>query len=447
MTFRHLLTMLACVGLALALPPGAATHERAAPSMAELIEKSDVIVAGVMPEATHVIEVSSYLRGQGPRRLAVDIYASSGSWPDKAFRLDEPGVFFLRRDGTELVPTGWQAFSNDRSYVESLIHVARDPGPFLSSPRWRSNPDVMELLATRFDSFRVTAAVEPDLADWLEANRIDPFPWSMKGRRDITLNPEPEAPYRLSGDGTAAGDRLAAIINHNSAEWNGLARRASAPARFTVTFDTRRPSRWGSIGPGAALEILNEALRSRSPWTVTPAIWALGRLRADEAVPRIIALLDHEDRDVVRVATIFLRRSRDPRAVRALIEYLDRGADHSRMENAAEALRCIGGETALPVFRIRASHVQNARVGLGEFGTIADIKALVEDTGGTMQLGHGALFAARERTNAAADTWHNPGLIDKQREQRLWSEWWSRNHATLRIVTPPTAPLRLRCYE
>jgi hypothetical protein len=117
------------------------------------------------------------------------------------------------------------------------------------------------------------------------------------------------------------------------------------------------------------------------------------------------------------------------------------------MENAAEALRCIGGETALPVFRIRASHVQNARVGLGEFGTIADIKALVEDTGGTMQLGHGALFAARERTNAAADTWHNPGLIDKQREQRLWSEWWSRNHATLRIVTPPTAPLRLRCYE
>jgi hypothetical protein len=450
---RRVLPGLALCGLALLMPPHSAALERIAPTIAELMEESDVIVAGVMPEhgdAAYTIEVSSYLRGRGPRRIETDVYVPNDSlalMSGRAFRFDTPGVFFLRRRDGVLGPTGWQAFSPDRSYVQSLIHIARDPGPFLSSPRWRSNPDVIELVGMRFESFKVTATGAPGLAGWLTSNRIDPFPWSMKGRREIALTTETTSPYRLKGDGTAAGDHLADILNHDPNEWLGYTDGATTPARFTVMFDTRRPTRWGSIGPGAAIDVLEDAVRSRNSWSASPAMWALERLRAEEAVPQVIALLDHADRDVVRRAIGFLTSSRDPRAVRALIALLDRGGEPTTLEETARALTCIGGEAALPVFRIRAGHVQNARYGLGELGTLDDIKILLEDTAGVLQHGDGALRAARARTNAAADTWHNTGIVDNTLEARLWSEWWARHRATLRVVTPPTAALRVRCYD
>jgi len=41
----------------------------------------------------------------------------------------------------------------------------------------------------------------------------------------------------------------------------------------------------------------------------------------------------------------------------------------------------------------------------------------------------------------------NPGLVDNKLEARLWSDWWTRNQATLRIVAPPTAALRVGGYD
>ena len=43
--------------------------------------------------------------------------------------------------------------------------------------------------------------------------------------------------------------------------------------------------------------------------------------------------------------------------------------------------------------------------------------------------------------------WRNPGLVDNKLEARLWSDWWTRNQATLRIVAPPTAALRVGGYD
>lgn len=351
-TRRAAFLVVALIGLVFLLPPRIAALTRIAPSMAYLIDESEVIVYGVLREESDAIEVSSYLRGRGPKRLATALYPAPDDVFDRAFPFDRPGVFFLRRRGGEFVPTGWTAFSPDRAYVQNLMHIARDPGPFLSSPRWRQNTDLIEFLGRRFNSFKVTSAGAPDLADFLTRDRIDPFPWAMKGRRVVAMTTEKAAPYRVNGDGTAAGERLAAILNHNPVDWKGWSDRQATPPQFTLEFDLRRPTRWGSIGPEAAIEVLEEAVRSRASWVVPEATRALSRMRADEAVPDVIPLLDHHDpehdpeRDVVRAAIRFLTRSHDPRAARAMKALADRGEDESTRLEAAAVLTCFSGEAA-----------------------------------------------------------------------------------------------------
>ena len=354
---------LALAGLILGSQHGLAT-EYILTTLPTLVDDADVIVVGRSRRDGYgavTIHVASYLKGSGPRRLEVIEQFGSGAIGRSTGIPDAGrGVIFVKRLEENWIPAGWPAFApiGQRDYVHDLIRVARDPGPYLTDPRWIRNADLYELLGRRFDSFRVTSAEEPGLAEALTAEGIDPFSWSQRDQREVTVLLATGVPPRARGAGTPESDVVADLINR----WSLSQSSAGAPRRVTFMFDTRRPGLFGSIGPRRAIDILTMGARSRQAHLVSKATWWLAELRAEEAVPPLLPLLekyaapedgetlqDHEE-EMVKNLISFLAKSSDARAVPALTALLEKkslpeGVHH----DAAVALMCIGGDAVLPV--------------------------------------------------------------------------------------------------
>jgi hypothetical protein len=438
--------------VALAIAPPAGADDFKPMCNAELVQNAYLIVVGVATEegGKMSIRVSKVLKGQRTDSVALE-RAQPGGLGHAGIKAGSEGIFFLREgeSGYALSEFGGYMGMDQAKAVQMAVDMAADPGPFLDLRKCPENVDVIHVLGERFGRWSISSNEVPNLQEsWWGLKVFEEIPWDEKHLVTLQCVSDPKNGFKVSVTSVqppgALGERVKYRLLLND-EWP--VPRESLPLRFAVMFDARLPEAVGSATAERATSYLRDRLASANPEIAMAALMALAKMRDRDAVPRVLALLDHADRRVLLKAIEFLGWSRDPRAVRPLCSLLDAKApqypkDFDISNSAAEALGRIGAAEGRPHVERAACHgVYRAAEALGALGNAESfptlLKAFQEDPRRCYEVDN-ALYWLVRRSNKNTEPWMHDEKGTRQALQiaRIprWTAWWRANQDGFKVV-------------
>jgi hypothetical protein len=282
--------------IAIITPQSVSATTWRAKTLAEVVEKSDLIVLGEVSGRDSInpleykIKVNKVLKGSTQSKTLVAIVT-----PVLEYQDGSKGIFCLSVDRRISHPQCFQS-TDKLSHIITLLEILQDPGQHAQLIRKSEDVDYVYLLGSLFSGFKVICKQYPQLANagWLDgySEYYQFVPWGDKSKVVIEGKRHSKGKLSVSIVSQPTDSKLARYYLHNiqaivARPINGVT------GEFTLTVDAGWPERVGTMNTSEALEYLRERLASKTPAIIREALIALAKMRDLESVDRVRKLLEH----------------------------------------------------------------------------------------------------------------------------------------------------------
>ena len=419
-------------------------------SMPELVQKSDIIVVGVATneKGKIVVSVSEVLKGENADQLVLT--STQIGFGDVVTPTGKKGIHFLRIQGPGYAPFHPSCYKTmeEVEAVKAVLVMFADPGPYMDLKQKSENPDIVFVLGEVFAGWSVSSKEVPSLTESMTRfadKYYEAAPWVD----DLVVTLECEADINGVVRVTSAqpAGPLAQFFEERlltASRWSYV-KNALKP-QFRVTLDACIPRKVGSANCADAVQYLRGRLKSADPNIVASALLALAKMRDRCAVPSVIPLLQHKEREVQVKAIQFLGWSRSKLAAKSLCEMLDAGMggypkNHDISDAVAVSLKQIDAEESLPALeRAACQGVQRAIEAVGAIGRTESFELMLEaarrDPRRCAYMVNGFYWLVR-RSNKKTEDWMSNSTWSEDigiAKISKWVAWWDSNRKDFRVT-------------
>jgi hypothetical protein len=336
------------------------------------------------------------------------------------------------------------------SHEWNIVHMLKDPAPFLDQSKYLPDVDRIAMLGYLFEAYDIQCPEIPGLFRVWRSEHQKILPWDFKDTVECKFHVKHEDhmdPMLIvdeSGEQSEAWRNASRHVREALKHWETF---QGLPEYITVRVSGRRVPKVGSLTHQAARDFLLAQIRSEDLEIAKAAVMALARMHDLDSVPTVIELLNDGREELVVAAVNFLGWSRDRRAVQPLRDLLGRAvSDLPRTESlcgrAAQALQWIGDPSAVPELILALqSGVDYGGYVLGAWGSAETIDQILATERKTLPRSAGlAMFSLVRRSNIPREQWPidsdetltKPTLNAPQVE--AWRQWWSLHRDGFKIV-------------
>lgn len=419
-------------------------------SMPELVQESDIIVVGVATNETDkiVVDVSEVLKGANTDRLVLT--STQIGFGDLVTPAGKKGIHFLRRQGTGYAPFHPSCYKTMKEVeaVKVVLGMFADPGPYMDLKQMSENPDIVFVLGEVFAGWSVSSKEIPSLTESMTRfadKYYEAAPWVD----DLVVILECEADTNgvVRVTSVQPAGPLALFFEERlltASRWPYV--KNVLKPKFSVSLDACIPRKVGSANSADAVQYLRGRLKSADPNIVASALLALAKMRDRGAVPSVIPLLQHNERDVQVKAIQFLGWSRSKLAAKSLCEILDAGAgeypkNHDISDAVAVSLKQIENEESLEALeRAACQGVQRAIEAVGAIGRTESFGKMLEaarrDPRRCAYMVDGFYWLVR-RSNKKTEDWMSNSTWSEDigiAKISKWVAWWDSNSNDFRVT-------------
>lgn len=438
--------------------------------LGEMVEASSLILLVELKASKEKpnIEIEQVLKGEPPRKLEILRSAADVSMNLSLRGGSDRRILFLHTDDQgRSFPfhPACVAEVDQKDRVLEILAMKRNPAPFVASPKYAGDVDLIYLLGVQFFAARMSVPAVPRLESLFHPrmSRIygiyEEIPW-QRSRLTVSLTYQSARQPRVQMKRFVEKGVLPEFIRRMDVaqlfERLTTSVREDLPPEFDVTVDTTGPANVGDLSFVAAAAFLREQLRSEKLEVIQAAYLALAKLLDSDAVPIAIEMLQHPDRKFCRESARFLGVAKDPRSVRPLCVALDRlppciryagegyDADDDQLSEAVgKAVLNLHSPQAIPALK------RAALKGYAGDWIALSLSQLGDETAFEPLLSHmrnpdvnhypSELVTMVRRSNLPVESWMNMVLSSddragKRRRATQWIEWWDSNKTRFRIV-------------
>lgn len=450
----------------------------------EMIMKSTLIVEIDLsgPHGKPNVRIASVLKGKVPDGFVVPVSSYSIHVPDQErhyasfgnlakLELDDlPAssrwiLFFepVHKGGLDTFHPACVKPVSRKERVLEILSMAENPAPFVSSPRYAGDLDLIHILGVRFHALRFSSPDCPELDKLFhEEGRREPIelPWQqIRFTMRFAFRPalKPKLQMTQCDAKGALPDYLRKMARFGEFDGWGEDEGIHFPAEFEIHVDTTGPEKIGDLRFAEAATFLREQLRTGKLEVVTEAYLALARLMDSQSVPIALQMLEHPDIQFQIKAAGFLSYAKDIRSIEPLCARLDqlppisgRGEAVSLeiqplISSIGETLRDLNDDRCVPTLKRTVikgyvgGRIASALCRMGDESAFDALATHLRNPA----VSHfpGDLEMLVERSNLpvepwmieSRDTWSSDrdkqGITDKR-----WLEWWDAHKGEFKIV-------------